>query len=80
MTRVEPSQYRRLGLVERKNSVGKHRSKNDAHLRALIDRLDKAGDIEAADTIAGLVWNLDLLRMQYERDAGPMSRLALRGE
>lgn len=74
------SQFARIGLDKRKHTsgVGKHKCRNDVHLRQIIERLDAAGDHEAADTIAGLVWNCDLMLMRYERDIGPASRTALR--
>jgi hypothetical protein len=42
--------------VGRKPTISKHRATNTVHLRALLDRLDAAGDAEAADTIAWLLW------------------------
>ena len=74
------TQFERVGLVGRKHKsgVGKHKCRNDNHLRQLIARLDAAGDAEAADTIAGLIWHLDLANMRYERDIGSLSKTALR--
>lgn len=63
------SQVRRLGLGERKyvGGVGKHTATNDGHLRRVIARLDAAGDAEAADTIAWLVWHHELVSVRmYE--------------
>lgn len=76
----QDSQFARLGLHKRKHlsNVGKHKCRNDAHLRGLIDRLDQQGECVAADTIAGLIWNIDLANMRYERDIGSLARTALR--
>lgn len=63
------SQVRRLGLADRTyvGGVGKHKATNDAHLRAVIARLDAAGDAEAADTIAWLIWHHELVSVRmYE--------------
>ena len=46
--------------VGRKPTISKHRAMNNAHLRALIDRLDASGDAEAADTVAWLIWWEDI--------------------
>lgn len=66
---MSDSQIERLGLNKRKMSgkVGKHVAKNDAHIRSVLERLDRDGDAEAADTIAWLIWwnELSSVRM-YE--------------
>ena len=43
-------------FVGRVPSIGKHRALNNAHLAALVERLDAAGDKEAADTIVWQCW------------------------
>lgn len=53
---MSESQIVRLGLADRKVKISKYVAGNDEHLRKLIARLDETGDVEAADTIAWLVW------------------------
>ncbi|ANC85481.1 hypothetical protein [Sphingomonas sp. NIC1] len=40
--------------------VGKHQAPNNVHLKAVVDRLVAAGDLEAADTIVWLMWHRDI--------------------
>jgi hypothetical protein len=43
-------------FVGRVPSIGKHRALNNSHLAELVERLDAAGDKEAADTIVWQCW------------------------
>lgn len=60
----QPSWYADWGVknwyVGDTTSIGKHHAVNSHHLKTLVERLDAAGDSEAADTLRWMGWHRDL--------------------